>query len=180
MFEGEAHVSIRDPEQFLRFINGIFSQPGFFPGYGRSTSFTENGDEVKAAAAEDLFTRMNQLLFGTDTRSPNDWPSCPFLRLAVTFDDLDVIDRASKANPQECAEATRNILEKSATVLRGDAFAARLFGMQGPESLQGANFGELVSTWRGRCPTPTLDWLQSLADSSCGPLRTSSPASPGR
>ncbi len=163
VFEGEVRVNVRDADSVQRFMNNVFTKDNFFPGFGKSTDFVENGEEVTAAAQE-LFTRINQIIFASEARAAGDWPSCPYMKLALTFDQLDTIDQASEIGLEEGRKATRAILDNEATVIGGDAFAARLFGMQGPESLQGATFGDLVRTWSRRCPSPNVDWVAAISD----------------
>lgn len=163
IFEGEVRVNVRDRESVQRFMNEIFTKDQFFPGFGKRTNFKDNGEEV-VAAAEELCGQFDKLLFAGEARPPGDWPSAPFIKLSLTFDHLDAIERASEAGSEEARRVTRTTLENEARVVNGDAFAARLLGLAGPESLQGALFGHLVRTWSRRCPNHDLDWVASLSD----------------
>jgi len=138
-----------------QFTSDFLTDPDFFPGHAEAVApgFSAAGEEVQAAARQ-LHGALD-LLIGQSAEEGQDWATVPFLRLQLSYVEVDSIRQLGQE------EGARAVLE-AARVVEIDAEAMRLFGLGRVE--QQSLFRLLVDTWKsGRPDTPTL-WIDELTE----------------
>jgi hypothetical protein len=148
-------VNAQDLTAIQKFTSEFLTSPSFFSGQKEALApgFSSNGEEVQLAAAQ-LHASLRDLI-AADAEDGEDWPTVPFLRLQLTFDEVDGIRAVDQA------EGTRAVLD-AARVSEIDAEAKRLFGLGRVEQL--APFSQLVAAWQQARPDASLRWVDELAE----------------
>jgi hypothetical protein len=115
--------------------------------------FAANGDEVQQAAKA-LYEALEKVV-PSDSDEGEDWATVPFLRLQLTFAEVDGIREL------DSLEGARAVLEQ-ARVNQIDAEALRLFGVGRVEPF--APFRWLVDAWQHGRPNSSTGWMDELAE----------------
>ena len=155
VYTDAVRVNARDLMGVQKFTSEFLTSVDFFPGYGEAVApgFSANGDEVQQAARE-LHTALHELVM-EDAEEEQDWATAPFMRLNLTFAEVDGIRKLDQA------EGARAVLG-AARVSDIDAEAKRLFGLGRVEQL--APFSQLVSAWQQGRPEAPTHWIDELAE----------------
>jgi len=155
VYADAVRVSAQDVVDVQKFVNDFLTSADFFPDHDEAVApgFAANGDEVQQAARQ-LHEELRAVI-PSDSEEGEDWPTVPFLRLQLTFAEVDTIRGMSQA-------------EGAATVLGAvrvseiDAEAKRLFGVGRVEHF--ALFSQLVDAWRQQRPEASPQWVDELAE----------------
>lgn len=155
VYSDAVRVTAPDVESVRNFAKDFLTSADFFPNHGEKVApgFAENGEEVQQAA-KGLFEALKEVV-PSDADEGDDWATVPFLRLSLTFAEVDAIRELS---PKEGAQA---VLEQ-ARVAEIDGEAKRLFGVGRVQSF--APFRNLVDAWRQGRPAASTDWIDELAE----------------
>lgn len=163
VFEGEVSIDPRNPSSLQSFVNSFLTSETFFPGFEglRMSDFPDNSDPVKDAARELHVAFQRVLPMATGAREANNWPTCPYINLVLTFDQLDRIEAAT---PEDRKELSEHVVEQSVAI-EGDSRVSALFGRK-EEAFKDERipFAELLATWKERCPVPDADWCKALSE----------------
>ncbi|MCA1709453.1 MAG: hypothetical protein LC808_41695, partial [Actinobacteria bacterium] len=148
-------VNAQDPVDIQKFTNEFLTSGDFFPDYGEAAApgFHTNGDEVRQAARA-LHDALTEIL-PTDAEEGEDWSTVPFLRLQLTYAEVDAIRQLGKA------EGSRSVQE-AARVTATDSEALRIFGLGRIE--QFAPFSRLVEAWQQGRPDEPTKWVEELCE----------------
>lgn len=158
VFDDQVRVNLRKLRDVQRFVNGLLTDPQFFPSFLEpATEFAPKSGHIDRAT-QDLVNRLAVVLPPAAEEPDHvSWPY-PFMRLQLTLDHVKSIQDTSLA---ERLHHTVHILEDSALVLEGDYQAGRVFGVQGePRSIL---LKKLITAWRERTATPSSEWIEGLA-----------------
>jgi len=153
---GEAvRVNAQDPVDIQKFTNEFLTSPDFFPNYGQAVApgFLRNGDEVRQAA-KDLHDALTEIL-PSDAEEGEDWATVPFLRLQLTYAEVDAIRKLGNA------EGSRSVQEAARVTDINDA-AKHIFGLGRIEQL--APFSRLVEAWQQGRPDEPTKWVEELCE----------------
>jgi hypothetical protein len=155
VYTDSVRVNAQDLTGIQKFTSEFLTTADFFPGQREAMApgFAANGDEVQQAASQ-LHASLRDLVI-EDAEEGEDWPTVPFLRLQLTFSDVDEIRELDQA------EGTRAVLD-AARVSEIDAEARRLFGLGRVEQL--APFSQLVAAWQQGRPDASTRWVDELAE----------------
>ena len=155
VYTDAVRVNAQDPVGIQKFTNDFLTSDDFFPDHGEAVApgFSPNGDEVQHAATQ-LHTALREL-FPDDPADGQDWPTVPFLRLQLTFAEVDGIRKLDQA------KGARAVLD-AARVNDIDAEAKRLFGLGRVD--QFAPFSRLVEAWQQGRPDASTRWIDELAE----------------
>lgn len=155
VYSDAVRVSALDPDSVHKFANEFLTSSDFFPEHHEAVApgFAVNGDEVKQAAGQ-LAEALKQVV-PHDAESGQDWATVPFLRLQLTFAEVDQIRMLDQA------EGAKAVLEQ-ARVVDIDSAAQRLFGVGWLEPAE--PFARLLSVWGQERPDAHTDWLDELAE----------------
>jgi hypothetical protein len=147
-------VNAQDPVDIQKFTKEFLTSPDFFPDYGEAvTQFDRNGDQVRQAARE-LHDALTEIL-PTDAEEGEDWPTVPFLRLQLTYTEVDAIRKLSNA------EGSRSVQE-AARVIDSDGEALRIFGLGRLKPLE--PFSQFVEAWQQGRPDEPTKWVEELCE----------------
>ena len=148
-------VQAQDLVSIQKLTNEFLTSPDFFPDHNEAVApgFAANGDEVQQAAKA-LYEALKEVV-PSDSDEGEDWATVPFLRLQLTFAEVDGI---RELDPVEGARA---VLEQ-ARVNQIDAVAKRLFGVGRVEPF--APFRWLVDAWQHGRPNSSTGWMDELAE----------------
>jgi hypothetical protein len=155
VYTNAVRVNAQDPVSIQKFVNEFLTSPDFFPDHSEAVApgFSANGDEVQQAARQ-----LHEGLKDVVPREPDsaeDWATVPFLRLQLTFAEVDGIRALDPAS------GARAVLE-AARVNEIDAEAKRLFGVGRVD--QFAPFSQLVDAWQQGRPEAPTRWIDELAE----------------
>lgn len=155
VYADAVRVNAQDPVGIQKFANDFLTSSDFFPDYGEAVApgFSANGDEVQLAARQ-LHEALLKVV-PSDPEEGEDWATVPFLRLQLTFAEVDGI---RKLGP---AEGARAVLD-AARVNEIDAEAKRLFGLGRVD--QFAPFSRLVEAWQQGRPDESMRWIDELSE----------------
>lgn len=153
VYNDAVRVNAQDLTGIQRFTSEFLTSADFFPDYGEplAPGFSPNGEQVQQAAGQ-LHAALRELIVQDEGE---DWATVPFLRLVLTFAEVDSI---RKLAPQEAA---RTALD-AARVAEIDGEAKRLFGMGRVETF--APFRQLVDAWQQARPDGSTSWIDDLAE----------------
>jgi hypothetical protein len=155
VYADAVRVNAQDPAGIQKFANEFLTSSDFFPDHGEAVApgFAVNGDEVQLAA-----TQLHEALLEvvpTDPEDGEDWATVPFLRLQLTYAEVDGIRKLAPA------EGARTVLE-AARVNEIDAEAKRLFGLGRVD--QFAPLSQLIEAWRQGRPDESTKWIDELSE----------------
>jgi hypothetical protein len=155
VYADAVRVNAQDPVGILKFTNDFLTGSDFFPDYGEAVApgFSANGDEVQQAARQ-LHGALQEVI-PSNPEEGEDWATVPFLRLQLTFAEVDGI---RKLDP---AKGARAVLD-AARVNEIDAEAKRLFGLGRVD--QFAPFSRLVEAWQQGRPDESTRWIDELSE----------------
>jgi hypothetical protein len=155
VFESAVRIRARDQVDVQKLVNEFLTDPGFFPGSDEAVApgFAPNGDEVRSAARQ--LHKGLQDLVADDVEEGEDWATVPFLRLQLTYTEVDAIQ---KLGPADGARAIR----EAARVDDSDGEARRLFGLGRVEKL--SPLGTLLDAWQQSRPTDPTTWIDELIE----------------
>jgi hypothetical protein len=155
VYADAVRVNAQDPVGIQKFTNDFLTGSDFFPDYGEAVApgFAANGDEVQQAARQ-LHEALHEVI-PSDPEEGEDWPTVPFLRLQLTFAEVDGIRQLDPAN------GSRAVLN-AARVHTIDGEAKRLFGLGRVE--QFAPFSRLVEAWQQGRPDESTRWIDELSE----------------
>ena len=155
VYADAVRVQAQDPVSIQKLANDFLTSPDFFPDHNEAVApgFAANGDEVQQAAKA-LYEALKEVV-PSDSDEGEDWATVPFLRLQLTFAEVDGI---RELDPVEGARA---VLEQ-ARVNQIDAVAKRLFGVGRVEPF--APFRWLVDAWQHGRPNSSTGWMDELAE----------------
>ena len=155
MFEGAVRIKATDQVDVQKFVNEFLTDQSFFPGYGEAVApgFAANGDEVKNAANQ-LYGGLQELI-GDDADEGDDWATVPFMRLQLSYMEVDAVRRFGVADG---ARAVR----EAARVAEIDGEAKRLFGLGRVESL--SPLSRLLDSWQQSRPEDPTTWIDELIE----------------
>jgi hypothetical protein len=148
-------VNAQDVIEVQKFTNDFLTSPDFFPNQGEAVApgFSSNGEHVQQAARE-LHEALLQVIPPGDEEG-EDWATVPFLRLELTYADVDRIRGLSDAEGGRAVQATARVCEI-------DSEAKRLFGLGRVE--HSAAFSRLVEIWRQGRPDEPTKWAEELCE----------------
>ena len=154
VYTDAVRVNAQDPVAIQKFTSEFLTSADFFPGQSEAVApgFASNGDEVQQAAGQ-LHSALHELVV-PDSEEGEDWATVPFLRLQLTFAEVDAI------RDLDPVEGTRTVLD-AARVSEIDGEAKRLFGLGRVEPL--APFTQLVAAWQQGRPDAPTQWVDELA-----------------
>jgi len=155
VFEGAVRIRARDQVDVQKLVNEFLTDPGFFPGSDEAVApgFAPNGDEVKNAARQ-LHQELQDLV-ADDAEEGEDWPTVPFLRLQLTYLEVDAIRKL------DATDAARAIRE-TARVEDIDGEARGLFGLGRVEKL--SPLARLLDSWQQSRPHDSTTWIDELIE----------------
>jgi hypothetical protein len=155
VYTDAVRVNAQDLVGIQKFTSEFLTSIDFFPGYGEAVApgFSANGDEVQQAASQ-LHASLHELVVD-DAQEGEDWATVPFLRLQLTFAEVDGV---RKLDPEEGARAVLD----AARVSEIDAEAKRLFGLGRVE--ESAPLSQLIDAWRQGRPEGSTRWVDELAE----------------
>ena len=156
VYADAVRVQAQDPVSIQKLANDFLTSPDFFPDHNEAVApgFAANGHEVQQAAKA-LYEALNEVIIPGDSDEGEDWATVPFLRLQLTFAEVDGI---RELDPVKGARA---VLEQ-ARVNEIDAEAKRLFGVGRVEPF--APFRSLVDAWQQGRPNSSTGWMDELAE----------------
>ena len=148
-------VTAQDSVSIQTFTNAFLTSSEFFPDYGEAIApgFSANGEEVRLAASQ-LHKALEEVV-PNDAEEGEDWPTVPFLRLQLTFREVDEIRKL------DALQGARAVMD-AARVDAIDGEAKRLFGLGRVERL--ASFRSLVDAWQQGRPEASTRWIDDLAE----------------
>lgn len=155
VYADAVRVNAQDPVSIQKFANDFLTSSDFIPDFGEAVApgFSANGDEVQQAARQ-LHEALKAVVL-SDSEEGEDWATVPFLRLQLTFAEVDGIRNLDPA------KGARAVLD-AARVTEIDAEAKRLFGVGRVE--QFAPFSRLVEVWQQGRPDASTGWVNELAE----------------
>lgn len=148
-------VNAQDLVDIQKFANAFFTSPDFFPNNGEAVApgFSPNGEQVLHAARE-LHEALVEILPG-DAEEGEDWATVPFLRLQLTYAEVDAIRELSDVEG-------RHSVQEAARVNEIDSEAMRIFGIGRIE--QFTPFSRLIGTWQQGRPGESTKWVEELCE----------------
>ena len=148
-------INAQDPVDIQKFTNAFLTSSDFFPNQDEPVApgFAANGDEVQQMARQ-LHQALQEVV-PSDSDEGQDWATVPFLRLQLTYLEVDEI---RKLGPVEGARAVLD----AARVNEIDAEAKRLFGLGRVDQL--APFNRLVDAWQQGRPIDSTSWIDDLTE----------------
>ena len=148
-------VNALDPVSVQKLANDFLTSPDFFPDHDEAVApgFSPNGNEVQQAATW-LYEELKKVV-PSDPEEGDDWSTVPFLRLQLTFAEVDAIKKL------DAEEGARAVLEQ-ARVNEIDSEAKRLFGVGVVERF--APFRGLIDGWQQVRPDLPTEWIDELAE----------------
>ena len=155
VYADAVRVNTQDPVGIQKFTNDFLTSSDFFPDHDEAVApgFAANGDEVQQAARH-LHQALQEVV-PSDPEEGEDWATVPFLRLQLTFAEVDGIRKL------DSARGARAVLD-AARVNEIDAEAKRLFGLGRVE--QFAPFSRLVEAWQQGRPDESTRWIDELSE----------------
>ncbi len=155
VYADAVRVEAQNLSSIQNLANDFLTSPDFFPGYNQAVApgFAANGDEVQQAA-KSLYDALKEVV-PSDADEGEDWSTVPYLRLQLTFAEVDGIRELPPA------EGARAVLEQ-ARVNQIDAEAKRLFGVGRVEPF--APFQWLLDAWKQGRPNASTEWIDELAE----------------
>jgi hypothetical protein len=147
-------VIAQDPVDIQKFTREFLTNDDFFPGYGEAVApwFDRNGEEVQQAARE-LHDTLTKIL--PTPEEGEEWPTVPFLRLQLTYTEVDAIRKLGKA------EGSRSVQE-AARVTDSDGEALRIFGLGRLKLFE--PFSQFVEAWQQERPDEPTKWVEELCE----------------
>jgi hypothetical protein len=155
VYTDAVRINARDPIDIQKFTNEFLTAPDFFPYHDEAVApgFTPNGDQVQQAARE-LHEALSAVL-PRDADEGEDWATVPFLRLQLSFAEVDKIRELGD-------EEGRRSVQENARVNEIDSEAKRIFGLGRIE--QFAPFSKLVMAWQQGRPGESIKWVEELCE----------------
>lgn len=155
VYTDAVRVNAQDLMDIQKFTNDFLTSPDFFPDHGEPVApgFSQNGEQVRQAAKE-LHRALSEVL-PTDAEEGEDWPTMPFLRLQLTYTEVDRIRELDDAEGSSSVQAAARVLEI-------DSEAKRLFGLGRIE--QFAPFSRLIEAWQQGRPDEPTKWVEELCE----------------
>jgi hypothetical protein len=154
VYSAAVRVKAQDLDSIQKLANDFLTDDGFFPEYNEAVApgFSPNGDEVRQAASQ-LHHSLQEVI--PSAEEGEDWATVPFLRLQLTFAEVDAI---RKLDAREGAHAVL----QAARVGQIDDVAKRLFGVGRVDRLE--MFSRLVEAWEQGRPEAPRHWIDELAE----------------
>jgi hypothetical protein len=155
VYADAVRVKAADQVDVQKFVNDFLTSPQFFPDHREAVApgFSPNGDEVRQAAKQ-LHAALQELVAG-DAEEGEDWATVPFLRVQLTYAEVDAIRDLDAANGSR-------LVREAARLVEIDSEAKRLFGLGRVESL--APLSRLLSSWQQGRPEDVTIWIDELAE----------------
>lgn len=155
VYSDAVRINAQDPVSVLKFVNEFLTSRDFFPDYPEAVApgFHANGEEVQQAASE-LYEALKDVI-PSDSDEGEDWATVPFVRLQLTYSEVDRIREL------DAAEGIRAVIDAS-RVNEIDGAAMRLFGVGRVTPF--APFSGLVDAWRERWPKASTRWVDELSE----------------
>ncbi len=148
-------VNAQDPIDIQKFTNGFLTSPDFFPNNSEAVApgFSPNGEQVVQAARE-LHEALAEML-PADEEEGEDWATVPFLRLQLTYAEVDAIRELGDLEG-------RLSVQEAARVNEIDSEAMRIFGIGRIE--QYTPFARLIGAWQQGRPGESTKWVDELCE----------------
>jgi hypothetical protein len=155
VYTDSVRINATDPTDIQKFTNDFLTSPDFFPNAGEAIApgFAENGDEVQQAARQ-LSTTLGEVI-PSDQDEGEDWATVPFLRLQLSFTEVDAIRKLDAAQG-------RKAVQDAVRVREIDGEAKRLFGLGRVEPL--SLFSQLVEAWQQGRTDDVTGWVDELIE----------------
>jgi hypothetical protein len=155
VYADAVRINAQDLGDIQKFTSEFLTSVDFFPGQTEALApgFSAHGDEVQQAAGQ-LHSALRDLVI-QDADEGEDWPTVPFLRLQLTYAEVDLVRTLDDAEG-------RRVLLDAARVTEIDAEAKRLFGLGRVERL--TPFNQLVAAWQQGQPNASTEWIDELAE----------------
>jgi hypothetical protein len=155
VYRDAVRIKAQEAVDIQKFVNSFLTNPDFFPNHGEAVApgFAKNGDEVQQATRE-FFAALNDVIV-TDADEGEDWPTVPFLRLQLTYAEVDAIRKLGAA-------AGAHSVEEAARVSDIDSEAKRIFGIGRLEPL--TPISQLIDAWRQERPDEPTKWFEELCE----------------
>lgn len=153
-FAADLRVDVHNPDNIKRFTKQLLADRNFFPRRGKPL-FDDADNEVVEQVAEELYSRIKA---ETSDIIPDviEWPAWPFLRIELPKAEVDKLE---KAVPAERGKTAREVVEQHGVVIKSDARAPGLFGLQALTEKH--KFADLLRTWKDNYPTADASWFDS-------------------
>lgn len=115
-------VNARNTTDLQRFANDFLTSPDFFPDHGDviAPGFAPNGEEVRSAGLK-LSERLAEVLPSENGDDGEDWPTVPFMRLRLSYAEVDRIRELD-------ADEGRKLVRRAARIIEIDSKAQMVFG----------------------------------------------------
>jgi hypothetical protein len=159
LFAGQVNVNARELVDIQKFTNQLLTAPDFFPDHGEPvTQHQPNGQRVAAAAA-DLYQKLQAVLPPLTPASHEEWPAYPFLRLQL---DMKHVEAIKNAPPPDRLRSASHLIRTECLVTGSDKEAERLFNSPGFD--RGMKFETLVKAWmeKEEKRDSRSQWVESL------------------
>jgi hypothetical protein len=155
VYADAVRVNAQNQVDIQKFANEFLTGPDFFPVSHEPVApgFAPHGEEVRQAA--DQLHQALQAVLPNDAEEGEDWATVPFLRLLLTFEE---VDRIRTLDPAGGAQAVLD----SARVHDIDAEGKRLFGLGRVAPL--TPFRHLLESWQQARPGASSRWIDDLAE----------------
>lgn len=155
VYRDAVRIKAYESVDIQRFVNDFLTSPDFFPDYGDAIApgFTKNGEEVLQATRE-LHAALSEVIL-PDVEEGEDWSTVPFLRLQLTYAEVDAIRELSD-------EDGRRSVEDASRVGEIDSEAKRIFGIGRLEPL--APFSKLLDAWQQARQEEPTRWAEELCE----------------
>ncbi|MDR6306699.1 hypothetical protein GGQ85_004433 [Nitrobacter vulgaris] len=167
LFHGQVNVNLRNLVDIQKFTNELLTTPNFFPGNGAITQHQSNG-QIVAAAAADLFQKLQPLLPPPRPVTHEEWPAYPFLQLQLDLKHVEAIKNGpgvtridSNSPPNDRLRLIFEVIQKEAVVTGSDTYTQHLFAS--PAFEQGTNLETLAKICMDNEKSKsTPPWIESL------------------
>ena len=155
VYSDSVRINALNSRDVQKFTNEFLTSRDFFPDHGEAVApgFSANGDEVRQAATQ-LYDALHVVVPGAQEKG-DDWATVPFLRLQLTYAEVDAI-------LQHDAAAGGRAVQEAVRVKDIDDEAKRLFGLGRLEQL--APFTQLVEAWQQGRPDESTGWIDELME----------------
>jgi hypothetical protein len=157
-FAADLRVDVHNPENIKRFTKQLLTSPTFFPRMGKALA-PDADNEALEKTAEELFQKIGEQVADPSNWQTDEWPAWPFLRVELPKLAVEKLELASSADR---VKVSRQIVEGHGVVVKSDARAAALFGLNGLQEKH--KFGDLLRTWKDNFPRADATWFDSCCE----------------
>jgi hypothetical protein len=155
VYADAVRVVAQDPIDIQKFTNSFLTSPDFFPNSAEAVApgFSPNGEQVLDAARQ-LHIALAEIL-PTDADEGEDWATLPFLRLQLTYAEVDAIRELGEVEGRRSVQGATRVNEI-------DSEAKRIFGIGRIEPF--SPFSRLVEAWQQGRPGESTKWVEELCE----------------